>query len=360
MRIIVTGGAGFIGSALCRHLLGEIGARVLNIDALTYAANPASLASVAGSPDYAFLHADICDRAAMDAAFASFRPDAVVHLAAESHVDRSITGSAAFVRTNVLGTHTLLEAARTHWNALSGAARDAFRFLHVSTDEVYGSLGDQGLFTEDTPYAPRSPYAASKAASDHLATAWHHTYGMPVLVSNCSNNYGPCQFPEKLIPLAILNALAGRKLPVYGTGMNVRDWLYVEDHARALHRILTQGQPGRSYNVGGHAERTNIAVVSAICAIMDRVHPSGAPHDRLITYVADRPGHDHRYAIDATRIETELGWRPRVDFDGGLEQTIRWYLGNEAWWRPLRERVYGGERLGLPADSETSRQERRQ
>jgi dTDP-glucose 4,6-dehydratase len=359
MRIIVTGGAGFIGSALCRHLLGETGVQVLNIDKLTYAANPASLANVERSPDYAFLQADICDRATIESAFASFRPDAVVHLAAESHVDRSITGSDAFVRTNVMGTHTLLEAARAHWNALSGTARAAFRFLHVSTDEVYGSLGDQGLFTEDTPYAPRSPYAASKAASDHLATAWHHTYGMPVLVSNCSNNYGPCQFPEKLIPLAILNALDGRPLPVYGTGMNVRDWLYVEDHARALHRILTRGRPGRSYNVGGHAERTNIAVVTAICAIMDRLHPAGAPHDRLITHVADRPGHDHRYAIDATRIETELGWRPQVDFDAGLENTVRWYLGNDAWWRPLRERVYGGERLGLPADANPSREERR-
>jgi dTDP-glucose 4,6-dehydratase len=359
MKIIVTGGAGFIGSALCRHLLGGTDSQVLNIDKLTYAANPASLASVARSPRYAFLQADICDRAAMDGAFADFQPDAVVHLAAESHVDRSITGSDAFVRTNVLGTHTLLEAARAHWNALAGDARSAFRFLHVSTDEVYGSLGDHGLFTEDTPYAPRSPYAASKAASDHLATAWYHTYGMPVLVSNCSNNYGPCQFPEKLIPLAILNALDGRPLPIYGTGMNVRDWLYVEDHAQALHRILIHGQPGRSYNVGGHAERTNIAVVSAICAIMDRLHPSGAPHDRLITHVADRPGHDHRYAIDATRIEVELGWRPRVDFDAGLEQTIRWYLDNETWWRPLRERVYGGERLGLPADTDTSRQERR-
>ena len=284
----------------------------------------------------------------MAAAFARFRPDAVVHLAAESHVDRSITGSAAFVRTNVLGTHVLLEAARAHWARLEGEARERFRFLHVSTDEVYGSLGETGLFTEDTPYAPSSPYAASKAASDHLALAWHRTHGMPVMVSNCSNNYGPFQFPEKLIPLTILNALEGKALPVYGSGRNVRDWLHVEDHVRALHLVLARGVPGRSYNVGGSAERANIDVVHRICAIMDELRPACAPHASLVRHVADRPGHDHRYAIDATRLRAELGWRPRFGFEDGLGQTVRWYLDNEAWWRPLRERVYGGERLGLP------------
>ncbi|MFZ9416849.1 MAG: dTDP-glucose 4,6-dehydratase [Alphaproteobacteria bacterium] len=349
MKILVTGGAGFIGSALCRHLAGELGLRVLNVDNLTYAANLASLAPVASLPGYEFLRADICDAEAMRAAFARFRPDAVVHLAAESHVDRSITGSDAFVRTNVLGTHVLLEAARGHWSALEGEARARFRFLHVSTDEVYGSLGETGRVTEETPYAPRSPYAASKAASDHLALAWHRTHGMPVLVSNCSNNYGPCQFPEKLIPLTILNALEGKALPVYGTGRNVRDWLHVEDHVRALHLVLARGQPGRSYNVGGNAERANIDVVRRICATMDALRPAGAPHEALVRHVADRPGHDHRYAIDASRLRDELGWRPLLDFEAGLERTVRWYLDNEAWWRPLRERVYGGERLGLPA-----------
>ena len=347
MRILVTGGAGFIGSALCRHLLAVDGCAVLNVDKLTYAANPASLDDVAALPAYRFLRADICARTDMDAAFASFRPDAVVHLAAESHVDRSITGPEDFVRTNVLGTQTLLEAARAHWEGLPADARQRFRFLHVSTDEVYGSLGPEGLFTEESPYDPSSPYAASKAAADHLAMAWHRTYGLPVLVSNCSNNYGPRQFPEKLIPLTILNALDGRALPVYGAGDNVRDWLHVDDHARALHLVLARGRPGRAYNIGARAERTNIAVVRGICAAMDRLVPAGAPHARLIAFVPDRPGHDRRYAIDATRISTELGWRPAIGFEEGLERTVAWYLDNPSWWRPLRERVYRGERLGL-------------
>lgn len=351
MRILVTGGAGFIGSALCRHLLLDLGCDVLNVDKLTYAANPASLADIARMPGYRFLQADICAHADMVAAFAAFAPDAVVHLAAESHVDRSITGSEAFVRTNVMGTHALLEAARGHWSGLSGDARARFRFLHVSTDEVYGSLGPEGLFREDSPYDPSSPYAASKAAADHLAMAWHRTYGLPVLVSNCSNNYGPRQFPEKLIPLTILNALEGRALPVYGAGRNIRDWLHVEDHARALHTILARGEPGRSYNVGAQCERTNIEVVNRICAAMDRLRPAGAPHARLIAFVPDRPGHDLRYAIDATRIVGELGWQPEIGFDEGLERTVRWYIDNPDWWRPLRETVYRGERLGLAVPS---------
>ena len=348
MRILVTGGAGFIGSAVFRHLVLDVGADVLNIDKLTYAANLRSLDAVADRPGYAFRQADICDVAAMHAAFEAFHPDAVVHLAAESHVDRSITGSAAFVATNINGTHVLLEAARRYWEKLPAAAKAAFRFLHVSTDEVYGSLGPDGLFREDTPYDPSSPYSASKAASDHLVLAWHRTYGLPTIISNCSNNYGPCQFPEKLIPLMILNARDGKALPVYGTGANVRDWLYVDDHARALHLIVTRGRPGETYNVGGRNERTNIDVVRTIAALMDRHSPAGAPHDRLISFVADRPGHDLRYAIDATKLERELGWRAQETFDTGIDKTVRWYLDNTAWWQPLRA-GYAGERLGLPA-----------
>jgi dTDP-glucose 4,6-dehydratase len=348
MRILVTGGAGFIGSAVCRRLVAE-GHHVLNIDKLTYAGNPESLRAVSNAPNYAFLKADICDHAAMTAAFTDFQPDGVMHLAAESHVDRSITGARAFVDTNIVGTFAMLEAARSHWLGLGGQARDNFRFLHVSTDEVYGSLGADGLFTETTPYDPSSPYSASKAAADHLASAWQRTYGLPVLVSNCSNNYGPFHFPEKLIPLVILNALHGKPLPVYGAGENVRDWLYVDDHAAALELILTRGRPGETYNVGGRNERRNIDVVRAICAALDRLCPAGAPHDRLITFVADRPGHDQRYAIDATKLEKELGWRAAETFDTGLEKTVRWYLDNEWWWRPLREKVYAGERLGLAA-----------
>jgi dTDP-glucose 4,6-dehydratase len=347
-RILVTGGAGFIGSAVCRHLIQNTDAEVLNLDKLTYAGNRESLRAIANSPRYRFVQADIADRPAVDATLAEFRPDGVMHLAAESHVDRSITGSDAFVRTNIMGTFTLLEACRVHWSGLPGAARDAFRFLHVSTDEVYGSLGADGLFTETTPYDPSSPYSASKAASDHLAKAWQRTYGFPAIISNCSNNYGPFHFPEKLIPLVILNALHGKKLPVYGRGENIRDWLFVDDHAKALHLIMTQGRPGETYNVGGRNERRNIDVVERICAILDKMRPRKAgQHRDQISYVADRPGHDLRYAIDATKLERELGWRAVETFDTGIEKTVRWYIDNEWWWRPLRDKVYAGERLGL-------------
>jgi dTDP-glucose 4,6-dehydratase len=347
MRILVTGGAGFIGSALVLHLVLEGGHQVVTVDAMTYAANPRSLAPLKGHPRHRLIEADICDGPRMRAIFAEARPEAVMHLAAESHVDRSITGSGAFVRTNVLGTHALLEAARGHYDRLSGEAKDAFRFLHVSTDEVFGSLGDEGFFTETTAYDPRSPYSASKAASDHLVSAWGHTYGLPVLISNCSNNYGPRHFPEKLIPLMILNALEGKALPLYGDGLNVRDWLHVEDHARALAAIVAKGRPGETYAIGARSERTNVQVVHTLCAALDRLNPEGAPHADLITPVRDRPGHDRRYAIDPSKIERDLGWRPQVSFEEGLEATVRWYLDNEDWWRPLRSEVYGGERLGL-------------
>ena len=347
MRVIVTGGAGFIGSALVRYLVLEKEYEVLNIDALTYAGNLASLKVAEAEPNYHFLHANICNRPAIEQAIAGFMPDRIMHLAAESHVDRSITGAADFVQTNVIGTFTLLEAARDYWSALNGAAKDAFRFLHVSTDEVYGSLGEDGLFTEETPYDPSSPYSASKASSDLLATAWQRTYGVPVVVSNCSNNYGPYHFPEKLIPLTILNALAGERLPVYGKGENVRDWLYVEDHVRALDLIIEQGRVGETYNVGGRNERRNIDVVKRICTVLDELAPSNRPREELIDFVADRPGHDARYAIDATKLENELGWHALENFDSGIEKTVRWYLDNDWWWRPLRQR-YAGERLGLP------------
>jgi dTDP-glucose 4,6-dehydratase len=346
MRVIVTGGAGFIGSALVRHLVLEKGYEVLNVDALTYAGYLPSLRAVEGKPNYRFLQANICDRPAMAQAIAGFGPHRIMHLAAESHVDRSITGAADFIETNVIGTFTLLEAARDYWSGLDGAAKREFRFLHVSTDEVYGSLGDEGLFTEKTPYDPSSPYSASKASSDHLAKAWQRTYGLPVVVSNCSNNYGPYHFPEKLIPLTILNALAGERLPVYGKGENVRDWLYVEDHARALDMIIEHGRVGETYNVGGRNERRNVDVVRRICAVLDEFLPGNRPRDELIEFVADRPGHDVRYAIDATKLETELGWRAQENFDTGIEKTVQWYLDNEWWWQPLRER-YAGERLGL-------------
>jgi dTDP-glucose 4,6-dehydratase len=343
---MVTGGAGFIGSALVRHLVLEKGFDVLNVDALTYAGYLPSLRDVEGKPNYRFVHANICDRGAMEAAVADFRPDRIMHLAAESHVDRSITGASEFIQTNVIGTFTLLEVARGYWAALAGGAKDAFRFLHVSTDEVYGSLGDEGLFTEQTPYDPSSPYSASKASSDHLAKAWQRTYGLPVVVSNCSNNYGPYHFPEKLIPLTILNALAGEPLPVYGKGENVRDWLYVQDHARALDIIVERGRVGETYNVGGRNERRNIDVVRQICDVLDQIAPANRPRHELIEFVTDRPGHDARYAIDASRLENELGWKAQENFDTGIEKTVQWYLDNEWWWQPLRER-YAGQRLGL-------------
>lgn len=346
MRVLVTGGAGFIGSAVVRHLVLVRGYEVLTVDKLTYAGTLTSLRAVENHPNHRFLKADICDIKAIAEAYDSFRPDRVMHLAAESHVDRSITGARDFIETNVIGTFTMLEMARQYWSALPEAAKAAFRFLHVSTDEVYGSLGADGLFTEETPYDPSSPYSASKASSDHLAKAWARTYGLPVVVSNCSNNYGPYHFPEKLIPLMILNALEGKPLPVYGNGANVRDWLYVEDHARALDLIAERGRPGETYNVGGRNERKNLDVVERICALMDSYHPAGAPHHRLITYVADRPGHDARYAIDAARLETELGWKAEETFDSGIDKTVKWYLENDWWWAPLRK-GYDGSRLGL-------------
>jgi dTDP-glucose 4,6-dehydratase len=343
MKILITGGAGFIGSSVVRRAVAQ-GHDVVNLDALTYAACLENVADVADSPHYAFVHADIRDRAALDAAFADHEPDAVMHLAAESHVDRSIDGPGTFIDTNVTGTYTLLEAARAYW-ATQGKP-EAFRFHHVSTDEVFGTLGAEGLFTEDTPYAPNSPYSASKAASDHLVRAWGETYGLPVVTSNCSNNYGPFHFPEKLIPVVILNALAGKPIPIYGAGLNVRDWLYVEDHADALLMVLTKGEVGRSYNVGGWNEATNLDLVQRICALLDARRPDHAPHVDLVTHVIDRPGHDARYAIDATRIHDELGWKPAVTLDEGLTRTVDWYLDNENWWRPLQARQGVGTRLG--------------
>lgn len=347
MRVLVTGGAGFIGSAVCRHLVQDLGYEVVNVDALTYAASLSSLDPIAGSGLYTFEQADIRDRAAIDAVFQKHQPDLVMHLAAESHVDRSITGAAIFLETNIMGTAVMLEALRAYRDTLPAKKAEALRMLHISTDEVYGSLGPTGLFTEETPYDPSSPYSASKAASDHLVRAWERTYGLPVVISNCSNNYGPYHFPEKLIPLVILNALAGKPLPVYGDGSNIRDWLYVEDHARALVMVLEKGRFGEKYNIGGRNERTNLQVVHRICDLMDEMAPKGHPHRDLITFVTDRPGHDHRYAIDATKTEDEIGWKARESFETGIEKTVRWYLDNEAWWRPLRDGVYSGERLGI-------------
>jgi dTDP-glucose 4,6-dehydratase len=339
-KILVTGGAGFIGSALIRHLIGNTTDHVVNLDKLTYAGNLQSLVSVSGDPRYRFERVDICDAEEVARVFREHQPDAVMHLAAESHVDRSISGPAAFIQTNIVGTYTLLEAGRTYWNSLDGMKKAGFRFHHISTDEVYGSLGDEGYFTEATAYEPNSPYSASKASSDHLVRAWHHTYGFPAVTTNCSNNYGPYHFPEKLIPLMILNAVNGKPLPIYGKGDNIRDWLYVDDHARALRLVLEKGRLGETYNIGGWNEKTNLEVVRAICAILDELHPQGKPHERLMTYVPDRPGHDKRYAIDAGKIERELGWKPQETFESGLRKTVQWFLANDEWVRGVASGEY--------------------
>jgi dTDP-glucose 4,6-dehydratase len=358
MNILVTGGAGFIGSAVCRFLVGEVGAAVLNVDKLTYAANLASLKPIENNPRYRFRRADIGDRATIAELMRGFQPDAVLHLAAESHVDRSIDGPGEFIKTNIEGTYALLETALDYWRALPQDRAGRFRFHHVSTDEVFGSLGPEGRFSETSRYQPNSPYAASKAASDHLVRAWHETFGLPAVLSNCSNNYGPYHFPEKLIPLAILKALHGEPIPVYGRGENVRDWLHVEDHARALYAILSGGRPGESYNVGGDGERTNLEVVTAICELLDEMLPNSPhrPHAGLIAFVADRPGHDRRYAMDWTKLRDEMGWRPRESFESGLRQTVAWYLDNRWWWEPIWLARYRGDRLGtgLRAEAPTA------
>ncbi|MDI4639045.1 MULTISPECIES: dTDP-glucose 4,6-dehydratase [Halomonadaceae] len=357
MKLLVTGGAGFIGSAVIRHIITNTADSVVNVDKLTYAGNLESLAEVSDSERYAFEQVDICDRDELERLFSEHQPDAVMHLAAESHVDRSIDGPAAFIETNIIGTYTLLEVTRSYWNGLDSERQQAFRFHHISTDEVYGDLeGPEGLFTEETSYAPSSPYSASKASSDHLVRAWQRTYGMPTLITNCSNNYGPYHFPEKLIPLVILNALEGKALPVYGKGEQIRDWLYVDDHARALYKVVTEGRVGETYNIGGHNEKQNIEVVHTICSLLDELAPVGSTlaqqvpslthyHD-LITYVADRPGHDLRYAIDADKIERELGWRPEETFESGIRKTVQWYLNNLAWCRRVQDGSYQRERLG--------------
>ena len=352
MKILVTGGAGFIGSAVVRHLIEDTDHEVVNLDKLTYAGNLESLASVVDSERYCFEQVDICDREALARVFDNHQPEAVMHLAAESHVDRSIDGPGDFIQTNVVGTYTLLEVARSYWSSLDESAQQAFRFHHISTDEVYGDLDNPDeLFREDTAYAPSSPYSASKAGSDHLVRAWGRTYGLPIIVTNCSNNYGPFHFPEKLIPLMIINALQGKALPVYGAGEQIRDWLYVEDHARALVKVVTEGQIGKTYNIGGHNEKRNIDVVTTLCAILDELAPSQHEgidnYEQLITHVADRPGHDLRYAIDASKIERELGWAPEETFETGLRKTVEWYLANESWWRNVLDGSYQGERLGL-------------
>ena len=349
MKIVVTGGAGFIGSAVCRMLVRDLGIDVVNIDCLTYASNLNSLESIADSKLYSFYQVNVCDRQAISDILRLERPDAIMHLAAESHVDRSITGPAAFIETNITGTYSMLEAARAYWAELPMRQKEAFRFLHISTDEVFGSLSDDGLFSETTAYDPSSPYSASKAASDHLVMAWHRTYGLPVVLSNCSNNYGPYHFPEKLIPLMISNALLGRELPVYGMGINVRDWLYVEDHARALYAVVTKGIPGERYVVGGRNEKSNLEVVHQICELLDAAAPrdDGASHTAAINFVEDRPGHDYRYAINPEKIERELGWKAEETFATGLAKTVDWYLRNEMWWLPLRLKTYSGERLGI-------------
>lgn len=347
MRIVVTGGAGFIGSAVIRHIIENTQDTVINVDKLTYAGNLESLASVSSSPRYHFEKLDICDRAGLDAMFAKYQPDAVMHLAAESHVDRSITGPAAFIETNIVGTYTLLEASRAYWNGLSEAAKTAFRFHHISTDEVYGDLphpdevdGPLPFFTETTAYAPSSPYSASKASSDLLVRAWKRTYGFPTIVTNCSNNYGPYHFPEKLIPLVILNALDGKPLPIYGKGDQIRDWLYVEDHARALYKVVTEGVVGETYNIGGHNEKKNLEVVETICTLLDEMVPKATSYREQITYVTDRPGHDRRYAIDPTKIDRELGWKPQETFESGIRKTVLWYLENKEWVEHVRSGAY--------------------
>lgn len=348
MKLLITGGAGFIGSAVIRHLIQNTTHGVINVDKLTYAGNLESLIDISNCPRYIFARVDICDRTALDAVFAEHQPDAIMHLAAESHVDRSIDGPAAFIETNIVGTYTLLEVARTYWQGLDAERKATFRFHHISTDEVYGDLhGTNDLFLETTPYAPSSPYSASKASSDHLVRAWQRTYGLPTLVTNCSNNYGPYHFPEKLIPLVILNALEGKPLPIYGKGDQVRDWLYVEDHARALVTVVTQGQVGETYNIGGHNEKQNIEVVRAICSLLDELAPSGKPYASLITHVTDRPGHDLRYAIDASKIQKELGWAPMETFETGLRKTVTWYLANMPWSRRVQDGSYQRERLGV-------------
>lgn len=349
MKLLVTGGAGFIGSAVIRHIIRNTGDSVVNVDKLTYAGNLESLTEVSDSDRYAFEQVDICDRKELDRVFAQHQPEAVMHLAAESHVDRSIDGPAAFIETNIVGTYTLLEAARSYWQRLDESRKAVFRFHHISTDEVYGDLeGPEDLFTEQTSYAPSSPYSASKAGSDHLVRAWRRTYGLPTLVTNCSNNYGPYHFPEKLIPLMILNALEGKPLPVYGKGNQVRDWLYVEDHARALYKVLTEGKVGETYNIGGHNEKQNIEVVRTLCALLDELSPSSlSPYESLITYVQDRPGHDLRYAIDASKIQRELGWKPEETFESGIRKTVEWYLANRQWCRRVQDGSYQRQRLGV-------------
>ncbi len=348
-RILVTGGAGFIGSALCRYLIHHTEASVLNVDALTYAANLHSLAEIEDSPRYRFRQADICNASALNAILEDFKPTAIMHLAAESHVDRSIDAPSVFLETNILGTFQLLHASLAYYQGLSPEAQQAFRFLHVSTDEVYGSLGDDDLFTEETPYAPNSPYSASKASSDFLVRAWYHTYGLPIVMTNCSNNYGPFHFPEKLIPLMILNAIQGKALPVYGTGENIRDWLYVEDHVEALYTVLQTGRIGEKYNIGGHNEKTNLEVVSTLCQLLDEIQPrsQGGSYAEQIHFVTDRPGHDFRYAIDASKIQQELGWQPKETFESGLRKTVHWYLNRADWWQPILDNTYNTQRLGI-------------